>query len=113
MHGLQFYIGGLRVDDCHTAAAFSQRHQGVYRATVVAAVRAGMNNDHTLNAELIVQSQHIFEPGLIRRVLPVCGQRVACIWPENMRVAITAASGQSCVRRLMQDSMDGGRRSRV
>ena len=60
VHGLQLSIAGLVIDHRHTAAAFAQRQQGVYRATVVTAVGAGVHDDHAFDAELVVQAQHVF-----------------------------------------------------
>jgi hypothetical protein len=67
-----------------------------------------VHDDDALDAELVVQAQHVFESGLIWRVLTVGCHRVAVCWPEHMRVAIAAAGRQRRVRRLMMNAVDGG-----
>jgi hypothetical protein len=72
-----------------------------------------MHDDHTFNAKLIVQAQQVFKTGLIWRVLPVCGQRVAVSRSEHMGVAVATTGWQHPVWRLMNDAVNSGRKCGV
>jgi hypothetical protein len=70
-----------------------------------------VHDDHTFNAELIVQAQHVFKTRFAWRVLAVCSQRVAVARPEHMGVAVTATGRQQRAWRLMLNAVDGGLRA--
>ena len=97
MHGAKFAVTGVFVNHGHAPRAVPQRiHalQGIYRASVVAALRRGLHHHHPTDAQALVQGHQIFDRRRTRGVGAIGPQRKTVKRAKHMHMAITGLRWQ-------------------
>ena len=96
VHGAKFAVAGVFVNHGHAPRAVPQRvHalQGIYRATVVAALRRGLHHHHPTDAQALVQSHQIFDRRRTRGVGAIGPQGKAVKRAKHMHMAVAGLRG--------------------